>query len=43
MSAVVELTDVVRHFRIKRFLAPSQQVRAVDGVSFAVEIGRAHV
>ena len=39
MSAVVELTDVVRHFRIKRFLAPSQQVRAVDGVSFAVEEG----
>ncbi len=38
-SPVVELTDVVRHFRIKRFLAPSQQVRAVDGVSFAIEEG----
>ena len=39
MTAVAELTDVVRHFRIKRFLAPSQQVRAVDGVSFAVGEG----
>ena len=37
MTAVAELTDVVRHFRIKRFLAPAQQVRAVDGVSFAVQ------
>ncbi len=37
MTPVAELTGVVRHFRIKRFLAPAQQVRAVDGVSFAVQ------
>ena len=39
MSPIVALDDVTRHFRVRRFLARSQSVRAVDGVSFAVASG----
>jgi oligopeptide/dipeptide ABC transporter ATP-binding protein len=39
MTPALELADVVRHYRLRRFLRPAERVRAVDGVSFAVEPG----
>lgn len=41
MSAVVEAHDLKRHYEIRRGLfAPPALLRAVDGVSFALEAGR---
>ncbi|MBX6367021.1 MAG: ABC transporter ATP-binding protein [Rhodospirillales bacterium] len=41
MSAVVEAHDLKRHYEIRRRLfAPPALLRAVDGVSFALEAGR---
>ncbi len=40
MSAILELTDVVKHFPVRKFLLKAKKhVHAVDGVSLAIEPG----
>src|SRR5262245_50647511 len=39
-TPILQLKDVTKHFRVRRFFGPTHEVRAVDGVSFSVPPGR---
>lgn len=40
MSTILEVSDLAKHYQIKRFMQPDVAVKALDGVSFKLEKGK---